>query len=188
MKDNYGNQSGDGSVNVGVGDFRGANVNISSGEKPTFTPEDLQITRHSFVPGLKVSGQKLGLFSIITGLSSVVGLYFTLFKAFPNPTYSSWSTLFLFSFGIAALSGVITLALKKRRFEPFLFRRFYLEQSGKGYIHLNRFQAICPWCGSKMNLRSIGPKDGPHDDLFVCERVPRQHTVLLDPSVLPDID
>ena len=186
--DNYGNQQGDRSINVGVGDFRGANVQVGDNGKPLFTPEQLEIIRHPVLGGRKIRSENLSTFSIVTGLASVIGLYFTLFQGFPNAKHSSWSTLFMFGFVVAATSFLISAVLKKKKFEHFLFRKYYLESGTCGGIFMNKFTAKCPWCGSKMNLRNIGPKDGPRDDLFICERNPKQHTVLLDPTVLPDID
>ena len=185
--DNKGIQSGDGSLNIGIGDFRGANVNVTNNENPVFTPEQLSIVRHPAFGGRKIKSENLGVFGIVTGLASIIGLYFTLFQGFPQEKYSSWSSLFVFLFVVAAMSFLISVVLKKRKFEHFMLRKYYLEVGTNGGIFMNKFTAICPWCGSKMNLRNIGPKDGPRDDLFICERNPKQHTVLLDPTVLPDI-
>jgi hypothetical protein len=185
---NHGSQSGDGSINVGVGDFRGANVNIGGNGRPIFTPEQMGITRHPALGGRSIKSKNLNTFGIVTGIASLVGLYFTLFQAFPQPHTSSWPTLFLFSFAIATTSFLISAVLKRRKFEHFFFRKFYLEAGTQGGVYLNSFTAICPWCGSIMNLRNIGPKDGPHDDLFICERNPKQHKILLDPTVLPEIE
>jgi hypothetical protein len=186
--DNHGSQTGNGSINIGVGDFRGANVNVSGTQKPTFTAEEMNIKRHPVLGGRSIKSENLGTFGAITGLASLAGLYFTLFQAFPQQKYTSWSALFYFSFAIAATSFVTSVALKKRKFESFIFRSQYIEIGNQGGLYLNKFTATCPWCGSNMNLRNIGPKDGPRDDLFICERNPRQHTVLLDPTALPDID
>ena len=186
--DNHGSQSGDGSINVGVGDFRGANVNVGGNGKPTFSPEQMRIVRHPTLGGRSVKSEGLNIFGIVTGVASVIGLYFTLFQAFPQPKYSSLSSLFMFSFAIAAFSFVIAAVLRRRKFEHFLFRKYYLEAGTQGGLYLNKFTATCPWCGSKMNLRNVGPKDGPRDDLFICERNPKQHTILLDPTVLPEIE
>ena len=188
MHDNHGPQSGDGSLNVGVGDFRGANVNINANGKPVFNAEQLAIKRHPVFGGRRVESKTLKTFGIVTGIASLVGLYVTLFQPFPQPQYSTWSTLFLFSLAIAATSFLVSVVLRIRKFEHFLFRKYYLEVGTREGIYLNRFTAVCPWCGSRMNLRNIGPKNGPREDLFFCERNPRQHTILLDPTVLPDIE
>jgi len=39
-----------------------------------------------------------------------------------------------------------------------------------------------------MQLRNLGPKNGPKDDVFVCERNFKQHTILLDHTILPALD
>jgi hypothetical protein len=183
--DNHGSQSGDGSINVGVGDFRGANVNVGGNGKPTFSPEQMGITRHPAFGGRSVKSESLGTFGVVTGIASLVGLYLTLF---PFPQLSSWSTLFVFAGAIAAASFLISAVLKTRKFDHFLFRKYYLEYGTKGGVYLNSFTAICPWCRSRMSLQNIGPQNGPRDDMFICERNPRQHTILLDPTVLSEIE
>lgn len=186
-RDNHGSQSGDGSINVGVGDFRGANINVGGNGKPTFSPEQIGITRHPAFGGHSVKRESLGTFGVITGIASLVGFYLTLFPI-SQPKYSSWSTLFFFTLAIAITSFLISVVLKRRKFEHFLFRKYYLEYGTKGGVYLNSFTAICPWCCSKMSLRNIGPKDGPRDDIFICERNPRQHRISLDPTVLSEIE
>ncbi|MCL4665539.1 hypothetical protein [Burkholderia pseudomallei] len=186
--ENNGSQSGNGSLNVGVGDFRGATVNVGASGRPIFTPEQMAIRRHLALGGASVKAETLSVFGVVTGVVSIVGLYFTLFQPFAQPQHSSWSTLFMFSFGLASFSLVVALALRRRRFEPFLFRKYYLEAGTNDGIYLSSFTATCPWCGSKMNLRNIGAKNGPRYDRFVCERNPRQHTINLDPTALPEIE
>ena len=186
--DNYGSQDGDNSLNVGVGDFRGANVNIGGNGKPIFTPEQLQIRRHPALGGRSLKSENLSVFGIVTGVASVIGLYFTVFQAFPQPKNSSWTVLFMFSLAIGAFSFVLAAVLRRRRFENLFFRKYYVEAGNLDGLYLSSFTAVCPWCSSKMNLRNIGPKDGPRDDQFVCERNPRQHTIDLDPTALSEID
>ena len=71
-RDNNGSQKGDNSVNVGVGDFRGANVNIGGGGRPTFTPEQMQIQRHLALGGRSVKSESLSVFGIVTGVASLI--------------------------------------------------------------------------------------------------------------------
>ncbi len=185
---NYGSQNGDGGLNVGTGDFRGANINIRGNEKSTFTPEQLNIARHPVIGGRIVKSENLNIFGIITGAASVIGLYFTLFQAFPHPKQSSWSNLFLFLFAMAIFFVALSFGLKKRKFGHFLFNRYYLELGNRGGLYINKFTATCPWCRSNMNLRNVGPKNGHRDDLFICERNPEHHKILLDPTVLSEIN
>lgn len=84
QKENYGSQQGNGSINVGVGDFRGANVNIGGARKPTFTSEQIQIKRHPALGGRKIKANSLSTFGIVTGLASLLGLYFSLFLRFQS--------------------------------------------------------------------------------------------------------
>lgn len=185
--DNHGTQSGDNSLNVGVGDFRGAHVNISQNERPTFTPEQLHIERHPTFGGRSLDSHNVSVFGYITGLASLIGLYFTLFQPALGGQ-SSWSTLFMFSFIVAVMAVAMSAVLRRRKFEYFFGSRHYLEISQAGRLRVNRLTAQCPWCGSLMHLRRVGPKEGPRDDQFICVRNPAQHTVQLDPTVLPDIE
>lgn len=185
--DNHGAQSGDHSLNVGVGDFRGANVNISHTERPTFTPEQLHIQRHPALGGRSLDSNNVSIFGYITGLASLIGLYFALFQPAMG-WHSSWTTGFMFSFLVAVMAVVMSAVLRRRKFEHFLGSRHYLEISLSGRLRINRLTAQCPWCGSLMHLRHVGPKEGPRDDLFLCERNPRQHTIQLDPTALPELE
>lgn len=185
--DNYGSQNGDNSLNVGVGDFRGANVNITGLGRPVFTPEQLVIERHQKLGGRIVKSQNLSVFGVVTGVASIIGVCFTLFQAFSQSKYSLWFPLFLFLFGLAILCVIVAVVLERKKFEHILFRKYYLESGTKGGLYLSSFTATCPWCSSKMNLRNVGPKDGPRDDQFICERNPRQHTIDLDPTLLSEI-
>jgi hypothetical protein len=82
----------------------------------------------------------------------------------------------------------VSAALRRRKFDHFLGSRHYLEISKKGRLYVNRLTADCPWYGSGMHLRRVGPRKGPHDDPFICERNPRQHSVQLDATVLAEIE
>lgn len=186
--DNSGNQYGDGSLNVGVGDFRGSTVIVSRTDPPTFTPEQLEIKRHLALGGKSIKAGNLSVFGVVTGVVGIVGLYFTLFPPFATPRYASWSTLFYFGFALGMLSILVGTVLRRRRFKHFLFRKYYLEAGAGEQIYLSSFTAKCPWCAAKMNLRNVGPKEGPREDRFVCERNPRQHNVVLDPTILTGID
>ncbi|MFP3851487.1 hypothetical protein [Pseudomonas graminis] len=184
--DNHGSQSGDNSLNVGVGDFRGADVNINNGERTTFTPEQLHIERHPTFGGRSLDSRNVSVFGYIAGLASLIGLYFTLFQPGLG-WHSTWSTLFMFSFIVAVMAVVMSAVLRRRKFDHCFGSRHFLEMSQSGRLRVNRLTAQCPWCGSLMHLRHVGPKDGPRDDLFLCERNPRQHTIQLDPTALPEL-
>jgi hypothetical protein len=99
---------------------------------------------------------------------------------------SGFATMLLLGLGMTSLA--IAGAMKNKKFEPFLFRRFYIEASRSGRVYVSSFTAVCPWCASRMRLWNVGPKAGPRDDLFICTRNSRQHTVLLDPTVLPEVE
>lgn len=185
--DNHGSQSGDSSLNVGVGDFRGANVSINQNDRPTFTPEQMDIQRHPAFGGRGLRSERVSVFGYITGIASLIGLYVSLFQPVTG-WHSSWASLFMFSFIIGLMAVVFSAVLRRRRFDHFFGSRHYIEMGVNGRLYVNRFTATCPWCGSRMHLRHVGPKEGPRDDLFICDRNPRQHTITLDPTVLPEID
>lgn len=190
MEDNSNHQSGDRSLNVGHGDFRHANIHVGDNnyEKPNFTPEQLGVERKIILGGRLVHRESLNTFGVVSGLASIVGLYFTLFPASQSPTMSSLYSLFLFLFALAGLSLTTAYLLKKQRFGHFIFRRIYLEAGSSDGVYLTKLFATCPWCSSKMKLMNNGPKNGPRDDVFICERNPKQHRVLLDPTVLEAIN
>jgi hypothetical protein len=184
--DNNGSQSGDNSLNVGVGDFRGANVNINQSGRPVFTPEVLQIVRHPAFGGLSLQSQNVSIFGIVTGVGGLLGLYTTLFPLSSAVRYSSWSTFFMFCFIVGMSAFVLSVVLRRRRFEH-LFSDKYMEITPSSRIQINRLTALCPWCQAGMRLWTVGPKEGPKDHQFICQRNPRQHTVELDPTMLPSI-
>ena len=186
---NYGSQNGDGNASISVMHISD-DVYIVNNEKPTFTSEQLDIMRNSAFGGRNIKTERLNTFTIITGLASIIGLYFALPQPFSQRNHSFGITLFFFFFLliISIVSYLISLTLKKRKFMHLAFRKYYLESCSKNRIYLNKFTAICPWCDSKMNLRNIGSNDEPRDDLFICERNPKQHTILLDPTMLPEIN
>jgi hypothetical protein len=187
VQQNHGDQVGDGSINIGIGDFRSANIHVGSEYKP-IDLEKISIKRHFLFKKPIVNCGNLSTFGVITGLSSVAGLYVTLFQNFPTGSISSWSFLFLFSFLVGGISFLTSRIIKNRKFEAFLFHKYYIELGPEDGIFITSFTAVCPWCGSKMSLFSRGGGDeGPIEDYFVCVRRPSQHEILLDPTELPDI-
>lgn len=184
-----GKQSGDRSLNVGQGDFRGSNVHVGDYyiESSDSIPIDLlNINRNIILGGASLNRRNTSIFGVMTGLASLVGLYFTMFPFAANP--SDWSLLFIFLFGVGVMSVSISFAIGRLRFSCLLFRRYYLEVGSREGLYLTNLMATCPWCGSKMTLSNIGPKDGPKEDVFVCRRNSKHHRVTLDPTALDDIE
>ncbi|MHA7834039.1 MAG: hypothetical protein ACX94A_06110 [Algiphilus sp.] len=188
---NSGSQSGDGSINVGGSDLRGAQLHVGdnyTGGKPQFTPEELNLQRKLVIEKRLIKRESLSLFGWTSGLASIGGLYFAMFP-FGDPTLpAGFHFVFLIMMGLGWSAVLASKFLKQARFIPFLFRRFYLELGTRDGVFLSRFVGTCPWCGSSMKLRNLGPKNGPRDDILVCQRNPKQHTVLLDPTLSPDIE
>lgn len=152
-----------------------------------FTADEMAMQRHPAFGGRSISMHTLlqyGLPLVVVGLG---GMLYTIFRPFAKSggsTLVPFVSMIGFCFGMTAVA--ISLTLKKRRFEH-LWGRFYLEATEGNRLCINKLSATCPWCGKQMHLRSIGPKDGPKDDLFLCERNPRQHSIHLDPTCLPEI-
>jgi hypothetical protein len=184
--DNHGSQTGDNSLNVGVGDFRGAHVNINQTERPTFTPEQMDVQRTPAFGGRHLNSERVSAFGYVSGVASLLGLYFAMFP-FPGK-HGSWTMFLMFGLMVSVIMVVTSAVLRRRKFEHFFGSRHYLEIGDRGGIYVNRFTATCPWCRSNMHLRHVGPKEGPHSDHFICERNPRQHVIDLDPTVLPPIE
>lgn len=188
---NSGSQSGDGSINVGGSDLRGAEFHVGDkydGGTPKFTPEQLNLQRRLVIERRLIKRESLSLFGWTSGLASIGGLYFAIFP-FGDPSLPPGAHfLFLILLGLGWSAVLAAKFLKQARFISFLFRRTYLELGTRDGVFLSRFVGTCPWCGSGMKLRNLGPKNGPRDDILVCERNPRQHTVLLDPTALADIE
>ena len=77
--DNYGSQSGHNSLNVGVGDFRRANINIGGDGRSTFTPEQIAIERHQ--KWLHCKSQTPGVVGFAADVAGLIGFFFTLYQA-----------------------------------------------------------------------------------------------------------
>ena len=190
-QNNHSSQQGNGSINIGTGDFRHANLNINAGSSPTFTSEEIGIKRHRKFqnPIVTISeSQNIDVFAIVTGLASLISFYFTLFT--PRSMQSSWSAFFLFVFVISIFflfSVMLVKVLKRRKFEYFFHRKYYFEMGSKGGIYLTSFTAVCPWCNSRMNLRNVKITREVNEDRFICKRNPKQHIIKLDPTALPEI-
>ena len=188
---NFGSQSGDHSINSGIADFRGSDIRLGNGagHAPLIPPEALSIVRHRVLPGCAAPIRRLNLFAAVTGTASLLGFFIAVwpfFDRFPGSSaLFACSALFLL---IALTLSACLAALRKSRFAHLAFGWLYLELGSLGRIHLTRFTATCPFCRSIMRLRGVGPRGGPRDDLFICERNPKHHVIELDPTILSDVD
>ena len=191
ISNNFGSQSGDNSTNVGILNFSecGFVHGGGPGGMPLIPPERLSIKRHRVFPRCAIPIRHLSLFGAMTGtvglLGSVVGIWQFLNQPFGHagifPVFLVLLCLSVVFLGNAAV-------LKRLRFGHLLFGRFYLEVGSRGGVHVTRFSATCPICGSAMQLRNVGPPKGPRDDMFICERNPRDHAIEVDPTALSDVD
>lgn len=128
-------------------------------------------------------GESSGFLTLgtIGSIASIVGIVL--------PYISSFKYISHFLFPILALSVMILLiptVLKRHRFSHFLGLK-NLEYGKGGKIYLTRINCDCPWCGTEMKLRMVGPKnDKSH--LLICLRNPGMHRIQFDPTVMPDIE
>ncbi|HKS34700.1 MAG TPA: zinc ribbon domain-containing protein, partial [Enterobacteriaceae bacterium] len=98
-------------------------------------------------------GESSGFLTLgtIGSIASIVGIvlpWLTSFKYIPH-----------FLFPVLALSMMMLLlptVLKRHRFSPF-FGLKNLEYGKDGKIYLTRISCDCPWCGTEMKLRMVGP-------------------------------
>ncbi|WP_207221266.1 hypothetical protein [Pseudoduganella lutea] len=153
---------------------------------PTFTIDEMEIVRHPAFAGKSIPRKNILKWSTVVASLGALGLMLTFSKVL-GPNSGNWTPLAMLLCMSGLVLAIISEVLSKRKFEYFLRGKYYLEASTSDRIHLNSLTATCPWCASKMHLRHIGPKNGVKDDIFICERNPRQHTILLDPTVLPEI-
>ncbi len=180
-------QSGERSLNVGQGDFRGATIHVGDNRgAQQFSSEQLGIERTVLLKRSLARRTAMEAFATVSGLASILGLYFTFFSPFGIKVPSSWFGALFFTLVVAVSFGLVSFVLKRQRFcrlDPFAL---CLELGKRDGVYLTMLRAACPWCGSRMLLRSVGPKNS-RESAFVCERNPRQHRALLDPTALPEI-
>jgi hypothetical protein len=189
--DNHGSQSGNGSINVGNGDFRNANIQIGNQNNQynqSFTAQQIQVERKLLLGGASVQRENLSVFSYVSGLTGIAGLYFTIYSPSRQPHYASWSTAFYFLLAIGVLSWILSMVLKRKSFTYLMVGTIYAEEAPNGRVYLTKLKAVCPWCGSKMTLRHYAPKDATPRDIFFCERNPIQHNITCDHTFLPAVD
>ncbi|WP_175047978.1 hypothetical protein [Duganella vulcania] len=154
--------------------------------KPTFTVEQMRIVRHPVLAGKRIPRRHLARAGGWATFAGIAALLCTILPSFSRK-FSNWSPAAVFLFGGGLILLMLSEVLKRRKFEHILLGKYYLELSVNDALCLHRLTATCPWCQSGMQLLHLGPKDGPKDDIFVCERNAKQHTILLDPTMLPEI-
>lgn len=157
-------------------------------ESSCFQIDQLAVTRQAALGGRSVSIQHLQAFGCVLGAFGLISVLLTIVAKVDIGMRWWTSPLMMFSLPFGMMVIVVPQVLKKRKFEHLCLRRYFVEASRNDRLHVNQLSATCPWCTSQMRLLNVGPKDGPRDDVFVCERVPRQHRILLDPSLLPELE
>ena len=150
---------------------------------PTFEIDELAILRHPAVFGRGISGKTLVKIGAPLALVAMTYLMLSLFAVLPSQA-SNLFPLAMFLLCIGVTFAIIPSTLRRRKFEH-LFMHKYMEMGADDRVFVNRLTATCPWCNSTMQLRNVGEKNATKEDIFFCERNPRQHTVLLDPTALP---
>jgi hypothetical protein len=155
--------------------------------RPTFSADELDIRRHATFGGKRISASQLAAIGRPMSVFAFVFIQLSLFSVLPKD-FQNWLPLVIFIFALGIFFIIVPMRLRRRKFEHVLFRKYYLELSDNDKLMVHRLSASCPWCNSIMQLRHVGEKNAPRDYLFICERNPRQHTVLLDPTALPPLD
>ncbi|WP_165311028.1 zinc ribbon domain-containing protein [Vibrio ziniensis] len=123
--------------------------------------------------------KKLGTWG---SLASIIGLFMPFFTT----SLSSIQPVVVLLFGIFFSMLILSMVLPRRRFEHLSGLK-NLEIGTSGKIYITKIFAECPWCGSEMKLRMVGPKN-QREHLLMCTRNPSQHKIIFDPTALPDIE
>ncbi|GGY62010.1 hypothetical protein [Pseudoduganella albidiflava] len=162
------------------------NVAGDDNDRRTFSVDEMDIKRHSAFSGKSISRQKLLNWGFIISVIGLLGMLLIFARIF-GPNSGNWAPLAMLFCGLGLTIVMLAQALARRKFEYFLKGNYYLEASASDRIYLNRLTATCPWCASHMGLSHLGPKNGVKEDIFVCEKNPRQHKILLDFTLLPEM-
>ena len=182
-------QTGDQSINIGVGHLPQAHIHdIHIG---TAVPKERVAIQRVSHGRLAIVGTipTTGWLLAIGGIGTVICLV-AFFSALTN--ISSISSLNAVNFwlylGIAfALLFVVGLYLRIIRFVHFPWLNLTIETDNNGRLYTTKVQGICPRCGSTVRLRRVGAK-GEKVTKLVCRRNPFQHVWEFDPTELPDIE
>ena len=128
-------------------------------------------------------GENSGFLTLgtIGSIASIVGIVLPYISSF-----NYFSPLFFPLFAVSFLMLILPAMLKRHRFNH-LFGLKNLEYGKGGRIYLTRISCDCPWCGTEMKLRMVGPKES-RSQLLICLRNPGMHRIRFDPTVMPDIE
>lgn len=162
---------------IHVGDYYNNSNNID--------PSVLNLKRHFVRLPWSSSGKvadRASIFKLGTwgSIASIIGLllpYFTNLNYLPH-----W---FMLGFGFSMSLVLLSTFIKKFRFTHFFGLKNFEAGTNDG-VFLTETTCDCPWCGSLMKLRMIGPKNHK-EHILLCERNPGQHRILFDSTAMPDI-
>jgi hypothetical protein len=149
-------------------------------------PSNLNIQRH-FVSLPWSNNGKLGnsssIFKLGTwgSLASIVSLLLPDFTSLNYPSF--WGLLGLC---LSALLVIFAEMLNEQRFKHFLGLKNLEVGTGNG-IYLTEITCDCPWCEAQMKLGKVG-SDYDGELLLVCKRNSRQHRIIFDPTIMPNIE
>lgn len=181
-------QSGSQSVNTIGSEIKKSNIHIGDNinNSNNIDPDLLNLKRHFVKLPWSEDGmlakrstfQRLGMWG---SLASIVGLFLPFLTGI-----FSFQPLVVLSVAIFGSMLVLSVAISRRKFEHLSgLKNFEISSSGK--IYITKITGECPWCGSQMHLRMVGPKDHK-EHLLMCTRNPSQHRIIFDPTALPDIE
>lgn len=172
--------TGQGSVNIGVGNLPNANIYIGNKIVERETPIRYELERTADVKlPLKTSwtliAGAVGFISAFLDLLSNLGVRTQIFDSFKiSPLIIPLSGVFL----------ILSIMLIKQKFIWFQF--FGLESDKNGYIHFTRLRGKCPKCDSALHVKLIGPEKAKQH-AAICNRNP-EHIYTFDPTELPELN
>jgi hypothetical protein len=181
-------QSGSNSINTIGSEIKDSNIHIGDNinNSNNIDPDLLNLKREFVkVPWSKdgtlanrSTFQNIGTWGSI---ASIVGL----FVPFLTGNFL-FQPIVLLMLAIFAPMLLLSLVISRRKFEHFNgLKNFEISNSGK--IFVTKITGDCPWCGSEMHLRMVGPKEHKQH-LLMCTRNPSQHRIIFDPTALSDIE
>lgn len=171
-------QTGQDSINIGVGNLPNANIHIGDKIQLTEEPIVYQLDRTNDVR-TPIKALWVFIAGAVNFLAALLELMTNLGVKIPllpdSPIFMAFAALLMF----------IGLILLRHRFVWLQF--FGIETDLDGYIHFTNLKGICPKCGSTLSVRYVGPKDAK-ELIALCSRNPEKHRFTFDPTELPDIE
>jgi hypothetical protein len=174
-------ETGDSSVNIGVGNLPNANIHI--GDRITKNVEHIHYELH------KTSNTKLPFkasWAVFAGTIGFLGSIASIYSTLSNGLFSSVSPKpWLFPvFSISTFLLIFGILLAKNQFVWAQFFGFVTDKNG--YIRFIRLKGKCPLCTGNLSVRYSGT-GGRKSIGAICSVNPDQHRFTFDPTWLDRI-